>query len=122
MVLQRGEPLPVWGRSVRGGQSHGHPGREYRCFRRPPGGMESHPAGHGGHRTDRNDHLLPADWGERHFHNVAVGEVWLAGGQSNMEFLLKYDEQAPEMLETPEDTPGSGSSAIPRQTSPAAWK
>lgn len=26
------------------------------------------------------------------FSNISVGEVWLAGGQSNMEFFIKYDE------------------------------
>ncbi len=26
------------------------------------------------------------------FENVDIGEVWLAGGQSNMEFLMKYEE------------------------------
>jgi len=39
------------------------------------------------------------------FHNVAIGEVWLAGGQSNMEFLLKYDEGFEALAET-EDDPG----------------
>ena len=28
---------------------------------------------------------------EKTFTGVAVGEVWLCGGQSNMEFLMKYD-------------------------------
>lgn len=29
------------------------------------------------------------------FENVDIGEVWLAGGQSNMEFLMKYEEDYP---------------------------
>ena len=32
------------------------------------------------------------------FTQVDIGEVWLAGGQSNMEFLLKYDKEAEETL------------------------
>jgi len=39
------------------------------------------------------------------FTNVAIGEVWLAGGQSNMEFLLKYDEGFESLAQT-EDDPG----------------
>ena len=37
------------------------------------------------------------------FHDIAIGEVWLAGGQSNMEFILKYDVDREEELKTEDD-------------------
>ncbi|AJG98238.1 hypothetical protein LF65_01633 [Clostridium beijerinckii] len=32
-------------------------------------------------------------------HNIGIGEVWLAGGQSNMEYFLQFDEDKKEVLE-----------------------
>ena len=37
------------------------------------------------------------------FENIAIGEVWLAGGQSNMEFLLKYDVNAADLISAAND-------------------
>jgi len=36
--------------------------------------------------------------------NVAVGEVWVAGGQSNMEYLMKYDADRYRELKKPENS------------------
>ena len=103
MVLQRGEPLPVWGRSVRGDKVTVTLGGNTAVSDAPQGEWKvTLPAMEATEQTEMT--ISSQLTGESvTFHNVAVGEVWLAGGQSNMEFLLKYDEQAPEMLETPED-------------------
>lgn len=36
--------------------------------------------------------------------HVDFGEVWIAGGQSNMEFLMKYDRELEQVLNMPEDS------------------
>ncbi len=48
---------------------------------------------------DGDTMLVTAETGSRTFYNVAVGEVWLAGGQSNMEFELQNCTGGREILE-----------------------
>ena len=41
--------------------------------------------------------------GNQILENVDFGEVWIAGGQSNMEFLLRYDKEAKETISQAND-------------------
>ena len=41
--------------------------------------------------------------GEVHLHNVDIGEVWIAGGQSNMEMELKFDSHGKETIDHAND-------------------
>lgn len=94
MVLQRREPVCVWGRAPEGSvvyvQLNGETtlalsrGGEWKAYLPP---ME---AGSGYTLTvcTGNEAIVLDD--------VAIGEVWLASGQSNMEFLLRDDAEAEE--------------------------
>ena len=103
MILQRQKPIPVWGRSVGGDTVTVTLGEQTRAT-----------VAEGGEWRVTFDPMEAAEQttmtvssaitGESlSFRNVAIGEVWLAGGQSNMEFLLKYDVNAAQMRETPAD-------------------
>lgn len=103
MVLQRDKPIPVWGRSVRGDTVTVTLNGVERRADCPVGEWKTEfPPMPATECTEMT--IQSAITGESlHFGNVAIGEVWLAGGQSNMEFLLKYDEGAEEMKATPKD-------------------
>lgn len=103
MVLQRGVALPVWGRSARNDTVtvtlHG---QTRRASAADGTWRVTFPPMAAAARTAMT--VASAVTGETvTFDDVAIGEVWLAGGQSNMEFLLKYDEEAQEMRATPPD-------------------
>ena len=98
MVLQRRQPIHVWGKaaagdtiyvSLAGGQAVASV-RDGAWHAVLPA-ME---AASGLEMTIRSE--LTAD--TIILSDICVGEVWLAGGQSNMEFELRYDAEAPEVL------------------------
>lgn len=103
-VLQRNEPIPIWGRSVRDDTVTVTLGNRTESSRALNGEWKVvFPAMEAAENVRLE--ISSAITGEKiTFYDIAVGEVWLAGGQSNMEFLLKYDECAEEMYADPEDT------------------
>ncbi len=103
MVLQRSVPLPVWGRSVRKDTVTVSLGAYSAACETVNGAWKvTLPPMEACRQTSMT--ICSEKTGERiEFHDVAVGEVWLAGGQSNMEFLLKYDEEAETLFEEKED-------------------
>lgn len=98
MVLQRGKEIPVWGTSDAGTEiqiefdgtvSTGYTDAEGKWKILLP----QHEAGCGYEMriSSKEESVCLQD--------VCVGEVWLAGGQSNMEYLLGFEKHYEELLE-----------------------
>ncbi len=91
MVLQHGKKVPVWGWAAPGEQI---------CIS-IAGQKVCGVAGDSGYfmlwleplEVCRDtDMVITGEGALLHIHHVAIGEVWLAGGQSNMEFYMRYDK------------------------------
>lgn len=116
MVLQREKPIHVWGTA-------------------PAGSVVSVTLGHqGGFAPVRSDNTFSVqippmeaaedllltitctaeDTAPYEFYPVHVGDVWLAGGQSNMELFLKYDRDFDD-VETSEKNPHIHMYNVPQQ-------
>ena len=91
MILQRGKPVPIWGEAAPGAelsvsiQGTTYPARADESGRWcvPVGPLDAQESGTL-EITAGSERLVLRD--------VAVGEVYLAGGQSNMEFLMRYEQ------------------------------
>ncbi len=104
MVFQRGKRIPVWGKSVKNDRISVKLGDTV---------LETECNDLGEFRVD----FPPMEEAERvrfivdslrtyesiDFGDCAIGEVFLCGGQSNMEFLLKYDVGAEDEYKTEDD-------------------
>ena len=103
MVLQRNKPIRVWGRSIKDDEVTVR--LKDQCLDAECVNGEWSVTFDAEEACDHtvlevSSKLL----GEKiRFEDVAIGEVWLAGGQSNMEFIMKYDYDYPETKLLPDD-------------------
>ena len=91
MILQRGKPVPVWGEAAPGaeltvsiqGKRYTGPADDDGRWCITVGPLDAQESG-----------TLEINAGSEYivFQDVAVGDVYLAGGQSNMEFLMRYEQ------------------------------
>lgn len=91
MILQRGKSIPVWGEAAPGaevcvsvqGKKYNGRADELGRWCAAVGPLNAQESG-----------TLEITAGEEHviLQDVAVGDVYLAGGQSNMEFLMRYEK------------------------------
>lgn len=96
MVLQRQKPIHIWGQGPENAMVEGSLNGE-RTSTTVLGGrweliftaMEA-----------QEDCSLILRCGDQQLEmkHIAIGEVWIAGGQSNMEFMLKYDKEAAKTI------------------------
>ena len=102
MVLQQRKPVHIWGTgragsrisiAVQGKEAVAEAAEDGRWHTIIP---ELQPSEH-------ETLKVKADTEELIFENIAVGEVWLAGGQSNMEFFMRYDKDFDETVKNCEN-------------------
>lgn len=104
MVLQRGKEIPVWGTAAPGaavtvtlqGKSYTAPADETGAFTVKIGPLTP---------SRKETFTVTSDGETITFTEVMVGDVWLAGGQSNMEFQMQYDADYASELENCEALP-----------------
>lgn len=101
VVLQRDLPVPVWGEGPEGArvvlEIAGQTADTVVENGQWRANLEPLQAGAGLELT------VASNSEKKVIRNVAVGEVWIAGGQSNMEFALKFDAEGPEMIAGADD-------------------
>ncbi len=102
MVLQRGKRIPVWGEGAPGKEiTVTLQGQETKTTVRPDGSWMVYlePL-----MTSEKERMVIRCQDESLiFDHVAAGEVWLLGGQSNMEFHMRYDRDMAEEKSRCED-------------------
>lgn len=103
MVLQRQQPIAVWGRGAEGDRVTVTLGSDSGAAQVQAGqwrvSLPAREAETGLTMRIRSEKTAE----ELTFSDVSVGEVWLAGGQSNMEFLFKYDVEEPDIAPSAND-------------------
>ena len=102
MVLQRNVPLQIWG--------YADPDAEVTvCIQGIEEKIQADPDGRWEctlpalHTSVEEKLVIRTDGGVCEYRDVMVGEVWLAGGQSNMEFYMRYDADYDSFLRLCED-------------------
>ncbi len=94
-MLQCEKPVLVWGRSEPGSViSVGIQGKDARAEAGADGSWTAvlPPL----HASSSETMVITSGEETAELHNVAVGEVWIAGGQSNMEFYMRYEKHCKE--------------------------
>ena len=101
MVLQRGKPITIWGSAPAGGTIRVYLG-DYRTESSVAEGVWKCTFPPMDAATGLT--LLAKQGGEViGIQNVMIGDVWLAGGQSNMEFFLRYETHFEEAKALPKN-------------------
>ena len=90
MVIQRDKPVTVWGTAAPGAAVRvAMQNRTAECTADADGRWK---AVCGPFCASFSEEMILSSGGEeKRIRDVAVGEVWLAGGQSNMEFAMRFD-------------------------------
>lgn len=96
MVLQRQKPIQVWGTCTDETIIHGRlAGQEANAeIKDGAWKMIFSP-------QEACENITLEIWSDKEhftFRDVAIGEVWIAGGQSNMQFYLRYDKERKEAV------------------------